>query len=224
MHPLTYLHLRMQLEGISLSGDRLERDPSAGPDGSLPLVLLARLSTRELVTYYGLSLPSGAYKKLSTSFHGPGFPAVASLLHALELDKEQASVDHSFTYILLNHSAGLDQEVGRYSGNHPQVTSIGYHGQAEHVFGIETEGRVVSACVSARENEHCGEAWVFTDPRHRRQGLASKVMRAWANSLISVGKIPFYTHEAGSKASAGLARRLGLQPVFEGLRISRLPA
>ncbi len=221
MHPLTYLHLQMGLEGVGLIGDRLMRELDAGPDGILPLLLMARLSTREIVVYYNQDLPPGTPRKLSAILGGTKFPDVRPVLKALELDSRQVKVGHSITHIFLNNSGkSFDGDVGQYSGNSPQVTSIGYHGQAEHLFGIECDGRVVSACVSARENEHCGKAWVFTDPAYRNRGHASKVVQAWANSLISVGKIPFYSHEAGDAASAGLVKRLGLHPVFEEINIS----
>src|SRR5215510_15429154 len=42
-----------------------------------------------------------------------------------------------------------------------------------------------------------------------------KVVSAWAASLISTGKIPFYSHKTQNIASANLAKRLRLHPIFE---------
>jgi RimJ/RimL family protein N-acetyltransferase len=113
-----------------------------------------------------------------------------------------------------------DRMVLRYQKQDPRLQAFGFDGLGEHVFGIEHDGQVVSACVSARENELCGEAWVQTAPDHRRQGLAGKVARAWAKSLMDTGKIPFYSHAAGNEPSAGLAKRLGLQFIFEEINLS----
>ena len=74
--------------------------------------------------------------------------------------------------------------------------------------------------MSVRENERCGEAWVYTDPPFRHLGLARQVISAWAQSMIAAGKVPFYSHKMTNIASANLANRLELQPVFEEIAIS----
>ncbi len=213
----------MQLEGIGLVGDRLVREVQVTPDGDLPLLLIAKLSTREVVTYYNESLPIDLQRNLSASISGVKFPSVNSVFRLLKSKNIQAKAGHYITYIFFTNPAdSIDKDVARYPSEDPRVQSSGFSGLAEHVFAIECDGRVVSACVSARENSQCGEAWVQTDPSYRRRGLAGKVVHAWANSLISTGKIPFYSHEFGNKASAGLAKHLGLKPVFEEITITRI--
>jgi hypothetical protein len=55
---------------------------------------------------------------------------------------------------------------------------------------------------------------------HLQMRLEGKqVVRAWARSLLEAGKVPFYSHKIENRASANLARRLGLQPVFEEIAI-----
>ncbi len=81
---------------------------------------------------------------------------------------------------------------------------------------------IVSACVSIRENEKCGEAWVYTNPQYRHQGFAKKVVSTWARSLMDAGKVPFYSHKITNVASSSLARALGLQPVFEEISITSI--
>jgi predicted GNAT family acetyltransferase len=56
---------------------------------------------------------------------------------------------------------------------------------------------------------------VVPDEEYRHQGFAQRVVSAWAMRLISVGKVPFYSHKIQNIASTNLAKRLGLQPVFE---------
>jgi predicted GNAT family acetyltransferase len=72
-----------------------------------------------------------------------------------------------------------------------------------------------------REDESCGEAWVYTDPAYRRKGLAKKVASGWAHSLLSMGKVPFYSHKIENAASSSLAEALQLQPVFEEISITQ---
>jgi ribosomal protein S18 acetylase RimI-like enzyme len=73
---------------------------------------------------------------------------------------------------------------------------------------------------AANPDKSCGEAWVYTDPAYRRQGLAKKVASAWAHSLMRIGKVPFHSHKIDNVASASLAGALQLQPVFEELSIA----
>jgi predicted GNAT family acetyltransferase len=74
--------------------------------------------------------------------------------------------------------------------------------------------------MSVRENDQCGEAWVYTDPAYRQLGFARQAVCAWAQKMLSAGKVPFYSHKIGNLASANLAKRLELQPVFEEISIS----
>ncbi|HEX5414843.1 MAG TPA: GNAT family N-acetyltransferase [Chloroflexota bacterium] len=78
------------------------------------------------------------------------------------------------------------------------------------VFAIVEDGRIVSSCSSARENDAAGEAWVRTQLAYRRRGLARQVTAAWAADLARQGKIAFYSHRSDNPASAALARSLGL--------------
>jgi hypothetical protein len=55
---------------------------------------------------------------------------------------------------------------------------------------------------------------------HLQMRLEGKqVVRAWARSLLEAGKVPFYSYKIENRALAGLAWRLGLQPVFEEIAI-----
>jgi predicted GNAT family acetyltransferase len=78
------------------------------------------------------------------------------------------------------------------------------------VFAIVEDGRIVSSCLSARENDSAGEAWVRTLPAHRRRGYAREVTAAWGADLARQGKIAFYSHRVDNPASAAVARSLGL--------------
>ena len=224
MHPLTYLHFQLQLEGMIVEDHRLMKDgqaPGPEPVKQSPWLVLARLTTQELVAYYDESLEAGLRKKLEARLDKIQFPHVEPLLEVLNAHGRKAQAEHFVTYVFPPYSANAaDRMVLRYRKQDPRVQAFGFDGLGEHVFGIEQDGRVVSACVSSRENELCAEAWVQTAPEHRRQGLAGKVVRAWAKSLMDTGKIPFYSHAAGNQESAGLATKLGLQAIFEEINLS----
>jgi acetyltransferase (GNAT) family protein len=223
MHPLTYLHLQMQLEGKALVGDRLGREAGAAPDGQLPLLLLARLTTGELVAYYNESLPADLHKKLAATLHDIRFPQLDQVRDVLRAHNIRTEAGHYVTYLFPAEPAdAIDGDVVRCSKGDPRLRALGMDGTAEHIFGIEQDGRIVSACASARENEHCGEAWVFTLPEYRGRRLGGRAASAWAQSLTAARKIPFYSYELEDAPSAGLAGHLGLQPIFEEIAI--LPA
>jgi GNAT superfamily N-acetyltransferase len=213
----------MQLEGKALIGDGLKREAGVAPDGDLPLVLIARLATGEVVVYYNESLLPDLQRKLAASVGEIQFPQIDALLQALNAKALTTKTEHFTTYLFpADSTGGMDKDVIRCPRADPRLKALGMEGAAEHVFALERDGGLVSACASARENEHCGEARVFTLPEYRRHGLARRAVDAWARSLEATRKIPLYSHEAGDVACAALAQRLSLQPIFEEINI--LPA
>lgn len=80
---------------------------------------------------------------------------------------------------------------------------------------VMTDIKVVSCCVSSRESDNAGEAWIYTLPEYRKKGYGSTAVKLWANDLISNNKIPFYSHEKNNINSKMLAEKLGLKKVFE---------
>jgi GNAT superfamily N-acetyltransferase len=79
------------------------------------------------------------------------------------------------------------------------------------VYAVIRDGRVVSACVSSREDTRGGEAWVQTLPGARGRGYARQATAAWAHALQDAGKLPLYSFSDDNLASAGVARSLGLR-------------
>lgn len=82
-------------------------------------------------------------------------------------------------------------------------------------FAVVVDGVVASICESARESEVAAEAWVRTIPTASRRGYATRVTAAWARDVLRRGKTPFYSHARENRASAGVARALGLIPFLD---------
>ncbi len=82
-------------------------------------------------------------------------------------------------------------------------------------FAVVVDGVVASTCESARESAVAAEAWVRTIPSASRRGYATIVTGAWAQDVRRRGKIPFYSHARENRASAGVARALGLIPYLD---------
>lgn len=222
MNPLDYLHLQLRLEGKEVIDEILLRKVEIVPDEDVSLMLIARLADESLVAYFDESLPVEVLKELTKQASAVAFPNIELLSTVLQNRNISFEIGHYKTYIFPEQYAEFkDEVVICYSRHDPKVLGFGFDGFAESVFAIEQDGKIVSACVSTRENDFCGEAWVYTDEDYRHQGFAQKVVSAWAARLLMAGKVPFYSHKIQNIASSNLARRLRLQPVFEELVISK---
>lgn len=225
MNPLEYLRLQLQLEGKEILHGNLLKQVQVVPGEEVPLLLIAQLADENPVAYFDEALPAEVWEELTKQVSDITFPNIEPLSVCLQNRKLSFEVGHYKTYIFPEEYAVFKDEAATcYSKHDPKVKDFGFDGFAEAVFAIERDGKLVSACVSIRENNFCGEAWVFTSERYRRQGFARKVVSAWAESLISAGKVPFYSHKIQNVESANLAKRLGLQPAFEEIVFARLAA
>jgi RimJ/RimL family protein N-acetyltransferase len=221
MDPLACLHLQMRLEGKVLVNEFFMRQVEMVPDEEMPLMLIAQLANEEFVAYYDEAISIDLQKELAANLPGIEFPEIDRLFAILKSHHLHYEVGHYKTY-LFPVQPSENMKIIRLSKHDPMVKMFGFDGFAENIYAIERDGAVVSACVSTRENEKCGEAWVYTDDKYRNQGMAQKVVRAWAGNLMDEGKVPFYSHKISNKISARLARKLGLQPVFEEIAISQI--
>ncbi len=221
MNPLTYLHLQLRLEGKALVNEQFLRQVEAMPGEEMPLMLIAQLANKDFVVYYGEDVLPDLQKELAANLFEGEFPKFDSLLSILRSHSMGFEVGHYKTYVFLSQPA---EEVGPicFSKHDPKVKAFGFDGFTENVYAIEGADNIVSACVSTRENDRCGEAWVYTDVAYRNQGFAKKVVNSWAGNLMENGKVPFYSHKIENAASASLARKLDLQPVFEEIVITQI--
>lgn len=221
MNPLKYLHLQLRLEGKEVvNGDRL-RQVEAVPDEEMPLMIVAQLADQQLVAYYDELLQSHLHAELASQVQNVSFPIIDPLLDILKAHTVSFSIGDYRTYVFAEHFMNVTHhEVLYRSSSDAQVQAFGFGGFPSQVYCIERDGRLVSACVSTRENDFCGETWVYTDEPYRHQGFAQRVVQAWAKELLRAGKVPFYSHKLENKPSASLANRLGLRPVFEEISIA----
>ena len=221
MNPLEYLRLQLRLEGKEVIHDNMLRQVEIVPDEEMPLMVTAQLADSNVVAYCDESLQVELRDDLKEQFSTIRFPNIDPLCACLQTRNITFEVGHYKTYIFPeSYGSFVDTSVTRFSKHDPKVQFFGFDGFAEQVYGIERDRKLVSASVSTRENDFCGEAWVYTDPEHRHQGFAQRVVGAWATSLLLAGKVPFYSHKIDNHASANVAKRLGLKPMFEQIVIS----
>lgn len=221
MEPIECLHLQMRLEGKEIFDECRIRRVEIVPDEEMPLILIAQLADGSLLAYYEAAMSQDLHKELAAGIRDIEFPTVDVLLDILRTYPIVFKIGHYKTYSFPSMPSS-NMEVHCLSKNDPRVKEFGFDGFAEQVYGIERQDKLVSACVSIRENRTCGEAWVVTAPAYRHQGLAQNVVNAWARSLMSAGKVPFYSHRIDNLASANLARSLKLRPVFEEITVTQI--
>jgi hypothetical protein len=221
VNPIDYLHLQLRLEGKSVIGEDRLRQVEEVPGEEVPLVLLARFADGNLVAYFDEILHPDLQGELDRQIPRLDFPHVDPLLDFLQEQNLPVETGHYKTYLLPTRTGDFeDKGVDIRSREDPIVQAFGFGGFAEEVYTIEREGSIASACVPVRENDFCGEAWLYTDPAFRRLGLARLVVGAWARGMSRKGKVPFYSHKLENTASAHLGARLGLEPVFDEIVIS----
>lgn len=221
MNPLEYLRLQLRLEGKEVINGELLRLVEIVPDEEMPLLAIVSLSSDELVVYYDEALAPELRGEFGRRIQAMHFPHLDPIMDILRIRNIEVEIGHYKTYIFPErYKFSKDDDVKRYPRSDPKVEAFGFGGFAEQVHAIERDGRIVSACVSAKENDRCGEAWVYTDPEYRHQGFAPKVVSSWAGDMMQAGKVPFYSHKFDNLASAQLAKRLGLEPLFEEITIS----
>ena len=213
--PLELLLTQLDVERIGVEGgDTLVRLPGERPDG-IPRFYIASLAT-SVRRFYRWDVPE----------------SIRAALAALPI--EQARADHATVRGILARHAPCDtiwSGVSYYfppdavsardvpdvvarerSGAaliqrfDPELMSFGWP-----VYAVLHGGEIVCACVSTRETERAGEAWVQTAPTFRGRGYARQVTAAWGRALTQQGKIAFYSHADDNAASAGVARSLGLR-------------
>lgn len=221
MNLLDYLHLQLRLEGKEVvEGDRL-RQVETVPGEDMPLMILGQLGDGQVISCFDEALSNELYAELKKRAGKSLFPQIDPLLDFLNSAGLSIEVGRYKTYIFpQNIFTRSNPDVKSLPSHNPLVQAFGFEGATGSVCAIERGGSLVSACMSVRENDQCGEAWVYTDPAYRKLGFARQAVRAWAQNLITAGKVPFYSHKIGNVASTNLAKRLELQPVFEEISIS----
>jgi len=198
------LALQLELECIAIDSERrLRRIPCANPD-DIPRLLVIGDGTR-CWSYLRADLPSDLRHALDRVAAEQAFRDPSTVVPILGGDPPRP-------FLTYTTRAPLAADQYPAAVRLPELNEIG-----RAVFGILIDDRLVSACASVRENDHCAEAWVWTEPDVQRRGYARQVTAAWIHDLQQQGKVPLYSHALENHASAGVARSLGLHHMFTAL-------
>jgi hypothetical protein len=217
MDPLEYLFLQMKLEGKGYNQDGVLSSLGPGSE-DIPLVILAKGSDGQQISFYGSSIPSKIQNDINNQ--KITFSESEQLFEQIRSHNISIKVGRYKTYIFPEIIEEQNTNgVLCLSKSDTRVKDYGFSGLGNSIYAILREGVIVSACVSTRENNECAESWVFTSSENRRKGFAQKVVLAWAKGNRGSGIIPFYSHENDNIPSMELAIKLGLIPVFEEISL-----
>lgn len=219
MKPIRYLLCQLELEGIRIAAEGLIGRVS--PDTrDFPLMIVARTCDGQRLVAVDDQLPPYVRTLLLES--KPQLTKIEMALRILDVSGILASASEYRTYVFPDHLAReTTGPVRCLYRQDPKVIAFGMGGLPGPVFAIQDEDAILSACVSARQNHRCAEAWVMTRPEYRRKGYGRQVVAAWAAALRAQGILPFYSHDTQNLESALLAERLELQEVFTETVIER---
>ena len=214
LDPLHLIGLQLELECIGLNDQGLlVRIPGPDPD-DIGCCYVYRHA-------YGYSrflrhdVPAETRTSLLALPVEAGFERPETLLAVLRQNAPRAEWGSGSSYVFPETLAPADfADVSQLGETHRSVI----HQFDPHlsvspnrpIQAILVDGQIVSACVSARENDWAAEAWVQTRPGFRRRGFARQVTAAWAHQVRRQGKVPFYSHRRENVASRAVAKSLGL--------------
>jgi hypothetical protein len=211
------LQMQFSLQRIGFDDQGLLiRLPGPNPDG-IPRFYCGLLASGA-VTYFRQDVPPPLRQQLGTlppKRARDDVPAVCAIL------AQQAPCEGVWRGVsaVVAHPIG-DEEHREVRPLDPRVADerallaafdVELAGYGWPAYAVVRGGRVLAACVSSREDDRAGEAWVQTRLEERGRGYGRQATAAWAHALQRAGKLPFYSHEEANVASAGVARSLGLQ-------------
>lgn len=153
-----YLHLQFRLEGKSPFGKDRLRQVEILPGKDMPLMIIAQLADKRIIAYYDEAVSSEYHSELAKQIRHIKFPKVESLSDVLKRKKISFEIGYYKTYIFPSIVANfIADDVMCFSRRDIKIQAFDFDGFAEQVYAIELDGMIISACVSTRENEYCGE-------------------------------------------------------------------
>lgn len=224
--PKYCFQVQLELEGLqTVKGDRIVKVPVDHFDverreDAEPPKIIAVDFCGEINIFYSILMPEDLVadlEKLDSQSFIKEQEKIADILKRNNQSAEISGLHAAYTFPG-NVNVDLDN-TKIFSGNDEAVRKFDptFFGRCPTVYAAMQNGEIAACCVSSRESDKAGEAWIFTLPKYRKQGFGLKAVQLWASELQKQGKIPFYTHKADNIASQKLAEKLNLAKVFESV-------
>jgi RimJ/RimL family protein N-acetyltransferase len=141
-----------------------------------------------------------------------------AIIDMLKNKNQLSEVAHSLVYVFPKKIETHAENTKIFVGSHDEAIQkfdSSFYNAFPMVYAALCNNEIAACCVSARESDSAGEAWIFTLPQYRKQGFGIQAVLLWASELQKQNKIPFYSHDITNIASQKLAEKLGLIKVFE---------
>lgn len=208
--PSSFIHAQLRLECVGFDDEGLLiRIPGQDPDE------IARLQAYEhsdgFDIYFRQDVPQDIRNKIS-SFPPSllfqdgerGRSVIDELLHCPKIIIYETYIFKHLPEENLLADVVVIEDVG-----------LGAKGAANRpVFAIVKDGRIISSCVSTRENDESAECYTYSEEGFRQLGFGWRVTTAWGRHQLLKSKIPFYSHEGDNLDSRALANSLNLEWKF----------
>lgn len=223
MNSKVFFQTQLELEGLQIiSGNRIKGfqneyfDIEKKENTDPPKVIAVNFG-KEVDVFYSNLMPENLVFDLEKFDKNDFIGKKEKITDFLIRNNQSSEISESITYIFPNNIKVNYENAKIFSGDEELIKKFdpAFYNKYPAIYAILQNNEIVACCVSARENDKAGEAWIFTLPKYRKQGFGLRAVQLWANELQKQGKIPFYSHEISNIASQKLAERLGLKKVFE---------
>ena len=215
--------MRLHVETLFLRDDRGRLTTVNEPGGGVAPRLFLGLTARGLLSRFRADLDASLVAELKALIDAadlrtgldPDAESLAPIVRRLERDAPVTSVWAGPAFRFPESPSAIDGAI-RVTPRTASVLTPRFEEWSGDVRAgvpfraIVEDGSAVSICCTVRASESAHEAGVETDPEFRGQGLAARVVSAWAFDVRAMGLVPLYSTSWQNRASCSVARKLGL--------------
>lgn len=220
----TFLEAQLELEGLKIvDGNRIVKirtnhfDIEKKNDLESPKVIAVKFDDNTEV-FYSKSLSLKTINELEKLDKQLFFQEAEKISKILQKYARLKECRHYVTYVFPENFETESENTKIFVGSDDELVKEfdeSFYNAFPMIYATMQGGKPVSCCVSSRESDKAGEAWIFTLPEYRKQGFGREAVKLWAKELQKNNKFPFYTHETSNIASQKLAEKLKLKRIFE---------
>lgn len=189
-------------------------------ENSEPPKIIAVNFGKEINIFYFDKMPNNLVADLEKLEKHSFINEQDKIIEILKRNSQFNEAGHSIAYVFPSDIQVDNENTKIFIGSDDKAIKkfdLTFYDKYPMVYAAMQNNEIVACCVSSRENNKAGEAWIFTLPKYRKQGFGLKAVQLWASELQKQGKIPLYTHEISNIASQKLAEKLNLIKVFENV-------
>lgn len=226
INPKPCFYAQIGLEGLQIvNGNKIVKihtdhfDIEKNENAKPPKVIAVNFG-KEINIFYSNTMPNSLVANLEELKKHSFIDEQKKVIDILKENKQFNEAEHYIAYVFPNDVKVNTKNTKIFIGSDDEAIKKfdpTFHKKYPVVYAVMQDNEIAACCVSSRENDKAGEAWIFTLPKYRKQGFGLKAVQLWAIELQKKGKIPFYTHEVSNIASQKLAEKLNLIKVFENV-------